>query len=141
MSDTVIDSSVVTKCVLPEPDSAKAEQLFADIASNGAQPILLDLAYVEVTNAIWKRVHRRIATIEEARQALDDLMQMPVRIEAANRLLKAALEIAAKYDCAVYDALFVALCNDLGLPGVTADEPLFNAVHVDFPNIVLLRNC
>ena len=141
MSDTVVDSSVVAKCVLPEPDSAKAELLFADIASKGGRPIRLDLAYVEVANAIWKRHHRRIATIDEARQALDDLTQMPVHVEAANRLLKPAFEIAAKYDCAVYDALFVALCNDLGLPGVTADEPLFNAIRLDFPNIVLLRNC
>jgi hypothetical protein len=38
------------------------------------------------------------------------------------------------------DALFVALAQDLGLRGVTADEPLYNAVHADFPQIILLRN-
>ena len=37
-----------------------------------------------------------------------------------------------KYHRSVYDALFVALTQDLGLPGITADEPLYNAVHVDF---------
>ena len=51
-----------------------------------------------------------------------------------------ALEIAAKYGRAFYDALFVALCQDLGLPGITADEPLYHAVHADFPQIVLLRD-
>jgi predicted nucleic acid-binding protein len=56
------------------------------------------------------------------------------------RLVKPALEIAAKYDRAVYDALFVVLCQDLQLPGVTADEPLYNAIHPDFPQIILLRN-
>jgi predicted nucleic acid-binding protein len=54
--------------------------------------------------------------------------------------LKPALAIAAKYHRAVYDAVFVALCQDLGLPGVTADEPLYNTVHGDFPQIILLRN-
>ena len=39
-----------------------------------------------------------------------------------------------------YDALFVALCQDLGLQGVTADEPLNNVIHTDFPQISLLRN-
>jgi len=38
------------------------------------------------------------------------------------------------------DALFVALTQDLGLPGVTSDEPLYRAVHADFPQIVLLRD-
>jgi len=67
-------------------------------------------------------------------------LRTPVHVESAVRLLKPALEIAAKYDRAVYDALFVALCQDLRFPGVTADEPLYNAIHADFPQIILLRN-
>jgi predicted nucleic acid-binding protein len=61
-------------------------------------------------------------------------------MEAAHRLPGAGLEIAAKSRRAVYDALFVALANDLGLAGVTADEPLYHAVHADYPQIVLLRD-
>jgi predicted nucleic acid-binding protein len=140
MSDTVVDSSVVAKWILPEPDLAHAERLIAEVALKGERLIVLDLAFVEVTNAIWKRYHRGLATLDEAREFLDDLLQSPVHIEAANRLLKPALEIAATYDRAVYDALFVALCQDLGLQGITADEPLYNAIHTNFPQIILLRN-
>ena len=71
---------------------------------------------------------------------MDDLLHCPVHVEPATRLLKPALEIAAKYDRSIYDALFVALSQDLRLTGVTADEPLYNAVHADFPQIVLLRS-
>jgi predicted nucleic acid-binding protein len=60
--------------------------------------------------------------------------------EPAARLLDQAFEIAVKYDRAVYDALFVALTQDLGLKGVTADEPLYNTTHADFPQIILLRD-
>jgi predicted nucleic acid-binding protein len=35
--------------------------------------------------------------------------------------------------------LIVALAKELGARGVTADEPLVNAVKNDFPQIVLLR--
>jgi len=93
-----------------------------------------------VTNAIWKRYHRGLATLDDARQFLEDLLQTPVHVEESLRLLQPALEIAAGYERAVYDALFVALCQDTGLPGVTADEPLYGAVHADFPGIMLLRN-
>jgi predicted nucleic acid-binding protein len=55
MSDTVVDSSVVAKWVLPEPDSPHAERLIADVALKGERLIVLDLASVKVTNAIWKR--------------------------------------------------------------------------------------
>lgn len=140
MSDTLVDSSVVAKWIMPEPDSAHAKRLITELALKGERLIVLDLAFVEVTNAIWKRYHRGLATLDEARAFMDDLLQSPVHIEPAHRLLKPALEIAAKYDRAVYDALFVALCQDLGLQGVTADEPLYNAIHTDFPQIILLRN-
>ena len=140
MSDTVVDSSVVAKWILPERDSAQAERLIAEGALKGERPIVLDLAFVEVTNAIWKLHHRGLATLDEARRFLNKLLHVPVHVEPAHRLLKPALEIAAKYDGAVYDALFVALCQDLGLQGVTADEPLVNAIHADFPQIILLRN-
>ena len=140
MSDTIVDSSVVAKWILPEPDSAHAQRLISEVALQGKRLICLDLVFPEVANAIWKRVHRGLATTEESRQFLADLVTSPVDVEPAISLLQPALEIAVKYDRAVYDALFVALCHNLGLPGVTADEPLFNVVHVDFPQITLLRN-
>lgn len=140
MSDIVVDSSVAAKWVLPEPDDAQAKHLLTESKRNGDRLILLDLALIEVSNAIWKRFHRGLTTPDETRAALDDLLRTPVDVADSNTLLKPGLEIAMKYDSAVYDALFVALCQDLGLQGVTADEPLYKAVHADYPNIILLRN-
>jgi len=140
MSDTVVDSCVVTKWVLIEADSAQANRILADAVQSGDQLIGLDVVLPEVVNAIWKRHHRRLLTLDEARHCLTALLRTPVRPQPSAPLLPAALEIAAKYDRAVYDALFVALARHLGLKGVTSDEPLYNAVHADFPEIILLRD-
>jgi predicted nucleic acid-binding protein len=140
MSDAVVDSSVVAKWILAEADSDHAERLITEVAQKGERLIVLDLAFVEVANAIWKRYHQGLATLDEARQFVDKLVRSPVHVEPANRLLKPALEIVIEYHRAVYDALFVALCQDLGLQGVKADQPLFNVIHPDFPQIILLRN-
>ncbi len=140
MSDTVVDSSVVAKWVLSEPDSPQAQRLIDEVALRGERLIVVDLALVEVTNAVWKWHHRKRITTDQARLFHDNLVLIPVHVEPARRLLLPALELAMKYDKAVYDALFVALAQDLGLPGVTADEPLYRAVSADFPQIVLLRN-
>jgi predicted nucleic acid-binding protein len=140
MSDVVVDSSVVAKWVLPEADSAHAQRLITEVAAIGQQLIVLDLVFPEVANAIWKQHRRRLITLDEARGFLEALVKIPVRVERAARLLKPALETAVKYDRAVYDALFLALAQDSGWPGVTADEPLFNVVRMDFPQISLLRD-
>jgi len=140
MSDTVVDSSVAAKWILPELDSAQADRLIAEVALKGERLLVLDLAVIEVANAIWKLHHRGLATLDEARQFLDKLLRLPVHVEPAKRLVKTAMEFAATYDRAGYDALFVGLCQDLQLAGVTADEPLYNAIHPDCPQIILLRN-
>lgn len=140
MSDVVVDSSVVTKWVLPESDSAQAHRLMAETIRNGKRLVVLDLVFPEVTNAIWKHHHRKLITLDQARQYLADLFACPTHVEAARSLMPFALEIAATHGRAVYDAAFVALAQALALPGVTADEPLYNSVHSTFPQIVLLRD-
>jgi predicted nucleic acid-binding protein len=131
---------VVAKWVLPESDSPQAHRLITEVALKGERLIILDLALIEVTNAIWKRQHRSLCTLAEAKQFLDELLRSPVHVESSAHLLPAALEIAATYQRPVYDTLFVALSREMGLVGVTADEPLHQALHADFAQVVLLRD-
>jgi predicted nucleic acid-binding protein len=133
-------SGEVAKWVLPETDSPKAQQLITQTVASGGQLIVLDLAFPEVANAIWKRRRQKLITLDEARAFLNGLIKLPVRVEPAARIMSPAFEIAAKYDRSVYDALFVALAQDMGLRGITADEPLVNVLRSDFPQIVLLRD-
>jgi predicted nucleic acid-binding protein len=140
MPDTVVDSCVVAKWVLVESDSARANGILADVARSGNRRIVLDLALPEVANAVWKRLHRGLIALEEARGCLGGLLRTPVHAEPSAPLLAQALEIAARYDRSIYDALFVALAQQLGLKGVTPDEPLYNSVHADFPEMILLRD-
>ena len=139
MSDWVVDSSVAAKWAVPEVDSAHARRLIDTVVPAGGRLYLLDVGLVEVVNVIWKYYHRRSASLDDARQMLTFLLSVPVQIVASNSLLPAAFELAVKHDCAVYDALFVQLADDRGLPGLTADEPLWKAVHGDYPQIQLLR--
>jgi len=140
MSDFVVDTSVVAKWILPEADSAQAQRLLTEAAATGGRLVVLDLVFPEVANAIWKRHRQHLITLDDAKGFLIELMQIPVEVEPAVRLITPAFEIAVKYDRAIYDALFVALAHDLKIQGVTADEPLFNTTHKDFSQIVLLRD-
>jgi predicted nucleic acid-binding protein len=140
VSDVVVDSSVVAKWVLPEADSAQAEHLLVETAAQGGTLVILDLALVETTNAIWKRHHQGLIAPEEAHRLLDCLLRIPARVERASELLPAALGIAITHGRAVYDALFVALVDKMGTQGITADEPLYASTRARFPQIRLLRD-
>ena len=140
MSDIVVDSCVAAKWVLTEVDSVKARKLGTDATASGAKMIVLDLVFAEVGNAIWKRLARGLITQAEADQYLADFNKSPLEVTESRRLQASALAIAGKYRRSFYDSLFVALAVNLQLPGITSDEPLYRAVHPDYPNIILLRD-
>lgn len=140
MSDIVVDSSVVAKWILTEADSPQAHRVITETVAGVGRLIVLDLAFPEVANAIWKRYRQRLITSTDATLHLGELVRLPVHVEPAARLLPPAFDIAIRYDRSVYDALFVALAQDLGVRGVTADEPLYNSLHADLPFVTLLRD-
>jgi predicted nucleic acid-binding protein len=140
MPDLVIDSSVAVKWVLPEADSDRARRLREDVARSGGRLVTLDLTYVEVANAVWKRFHRKLQSDAESRAAIDIFSRLDLHVEPVYRVLQAGFDIALRYDRAVYDACFVALVAEAGADGITADEPLYNAVHAHFPGLKLLRD-
>jgi DNA polymerase III alpha subunit len=64
MPDVVADRCAVAKWVLTEADTAKALQVVADVTGSGGRLDVLDLAFPEVANAIWKQLHRGLLTCE-----------------------------------------------------------------------------
>src|SRR5437870_13859669 len=113
MNDVVVDSSVVVKWILPEPDSSDAVRVKDEVMAAGGQLIVLDLIWPEVCNAIWKSHRQKKISLAYAQQALAVLKALPIQVEPAAPLLDKGFDIAIKYDRAVYDALFVALAQDL----------------------------
>lgn len=140
MSVIILDSCVVAKLLLVEADSHKAQELLLHASAGSHALKVLDLAFAEVGNAIWKRLRQRMITQQEAEALITSLRTLPVDVEPAAQYIEAAFDIARRYDRSVYDALFVALAHDRTAMGITSDEPLFRAVQNDYPEIQLLRN-
>jgi predicted nucleic acid-binding protein len=140
MPDWSIDSSVVAKWVLPEPDTTLAQQAGAEIRAGGGHLVILDFARIETANAIRTQFHRGRIDEATAKTLFGELRMLATQDEAAARLLPTAFDLALRYGLAVYDALFLALVLDQRTPGLTADEPLWKAVHTDHPQIHLLRD-
>ncbi len=75
--DAVADSCVVAKWLLIEPDTPEALRVFADVKTRGGRLIVLDLALIEVAQAIWKRVHRGLLIPEEGERLTEALLALP----------------------------------------------------------------
>jgi predicted nucleic acid-binding protein len=116
----LIDSSVVLKWFVGEDDSAAALKL------HGQHWIAPDLIRLEVANALWKRALKGDMVPAQASAALTELELLVEILPSVGHQWR-ALEIALTMAHPVYDCVYVAMAEAMGLRLVTADRRLITA--------------
>lgn len=132
----VVDTSIVVKWVLNEPDSAKAFALLNDWSRAGKTLRAPALLTYEVTNALYQRVRKGEITAERAKQAIADALfpELELDFSEFTSLSKGALEFAIQYNLpATYDPHYLALAQREDCEYWTADIRLLNAVKGKLP--------
>ena len=133
----IIDASVALKWFLTESNSDEARQLL-----RGNEPLAApDLLFVELANALWKKVRRGELPRSEAAALIEEFGSVGLMIVPSAKVLGDAFEIANATGRTVYDAVYIALAMRLDGIFVTADAKLVNGVgSVPFvaPHIRLL---
>lgn len=118
----VVDASVVVKWFLHEQEGDRDRALaLRDLHIAGRSRIIIPrLAVLEVLNAVRFSPKAKEEDGETALEALQD-MNLDARSPDL-ALLRKANAIAWAYKIAIYDALYVALAEQVGYPLITADE-------------------
>ncbi len=117
----MVDASVLVTAMVDDGDSGTQTRgrLRADSAT---APELID---AEVASVLRRHVRSGALSAERADAALDDLVDHPLTRVRHRLLLARAWELRATVT--VYDALYVALAEILGVTLVTADARLSRA--------------
>lgn len=110
----IIDSSALAKYVARETDWTKVEAYVASADS-------LELALKETANALWKKIRKKEMNLETAKAIIMNLSGNIWFLDQRDYLDR-ALEIAAKYDISVYDALFLACAQKENSSLVSCDK-------------------
>jgi predicted nucleic acid-binding protein len=130
-SIVVVDTSIVIKWVLNEPDSAMALALLNEWSSNGTAIRAPALLIYELTNALYQHIRKNDETLEEAKQALVDafLVNLELDFSLNIALSMRAMEFAHQHKLpATYDPHYLALAERENCEYWTADKRLWNAV-------------
>lgn len=119
----VIDASVASKWVLPEPDSDRAAAL------RSAEPDLIapSLVAAEIGNALWKAHRRGDTAAVDAGDMLKVAMAHFSRLVPTEELAGAALRFAIDLRHPIYDCFYLALAEREAATLVTADARLLAA--------------
>lgn len=114
----VVDASAMVELLLDTDLGRRIDERVLATPSRHA-PHLLD---VEVAQVLRRFVLGKVISSERAREALEDLGAFPILRHAHGRLLERAFEL--RTNLTVYDAVYLALAESLGVPLITCDEAL-----------------
>lgn len=119
----VVDASVAVKWLVVEEHSADARGLLDDEELHAPR-----LLVSEVANAVWRKVRLDQVDRGAAGQLLATVSDMPIRWHADETICADAIRLAIAHDRPVYDLMYLALAQRLGVRVVTADQRLVNAL-------------
>jgi predicted nucleic acid-binding protein len=124
-----VDASVGIKLFVDEEFSEQAHALFSYLAADPpAELYVPDLFYIECTNILLKYTRRFGRSLQDSQADVADLKLLALKPTSTTDLMEDSLLLASEKKLTAYDACYAVLAEKLGIPLVTADEPLARAV-------------
>ena len=122
----VVDASVAAAWVLPDEDNAAADAILHRVAAEGG--VVPDLIWHELRNILLMAARRGRLAGSETVPSLLRLRRLPLETTDSAAGGDAPLvAIALRRDLTAYDATYLLLAKERGLPLATADRALRRA--------------
>lgn len=131
MNPIVVDSSVAFKWLsaIDEHGVEKALELLAAHEDGDLLLVAPGILHVELTNALRNCRHLDAETALALAEELDSY-RVELVPSTGDRLV-CALRLSYRHGISIYDALFLALAEELRCPLITADRKAFATVDTD----------
>ena len=136
----VMDSSVMVKWVLAEPDSDRALRLRDNLRNSFHDLISPEIFTVEASHALTRAERQGRIAIGQARTLFVDILTTPPRSFPFQPFLLRAIDISSTMRVGVYDCIYVALADQEQCELVTADTTIVRALRPTFPFIRTLAS-
>jgi len=141
MKDCVLDASVVLKWYLPdEHGSDQAISLLTGMIEGNLNFHSPDLIDYEFINAMWVAGKLGRVSVEDRDNAVKNFLSVDISRVRITKLHEAILKYATEYDRSCYDSAYLALSEIIGVPFITSDKRLYNAVKGKLSSIIWIED-
>ncbi len=125
----VVDATIAVKWLFDDEEhTAPALDILTRFEDGALDLIAPDHLQHEVLNVIRTGVRMQRISVGDSRGLVSDFLDLSVPIVTGSFLFQSGFELALRYDCAFYDALYLALAAQADCLFVHADRRLHNTL-------------
>jgi predicted nucleic acid-binding protein len=138
----VVDASVAAKWHLQDEDHVEQATLLLERFGRGELELLAptQIRY-EVPSTFTAATlgqNSRLAA-PQARAAIEEFLELAITVVDDDQLVLSAFDLTQQSNCALYDALYVALSQRLDIPFITADNRLYQRIR-HLPDVIWIAD-
>jgi predicted nucleic acid-binding protein len=138
LTKLVIDSSVVIKWFVPEPNSVRARAILAQYQHGQVALLAPDIITAEVANVLWRKHSTQRLSPADGQVILDTFRSLRLTTFPVADLLDVAYAQSIRLRQSVFDMLYVALAQRERCAYLTADEELVTAISASVTDVFAL---
>lgn len=133
----VVDASVAAKWYLRDESHTAPSVALLDSYQRGVTPLSAPhFIRYEIARSLLRAGREMRLTQEDARRQMEHFFGLGIHMDVdPDSRLMAADVLSRGLRISFYDALYVALAQELGCRFVTADVQLYDRVHADLPYV------
>lgn len=122
----VLDNSALMAAYFPdEVNKPQALALLKSFSAGEIQLVAPHLLLAEAQHAILKAVKSQRVTLEQGRAIVATIMELDIPLHVVS---EGVFELAYQYGCSGYDATYLRLAQQEGIPLLTADQRLIHSM-------------
>ena len=139
MKSIVIDASVVLKWYLSDEEYGhKALGILDKHLTNEIEVIAPSLLEYEVINGLMIAKKRGRMQAEKIQMAIDGFVNLDLKLKNLSLFYSKIIELCEAHHLSAYDAAYLALASEEGIPFITADDDLYKTVKKDLNWVIWL---
>jgi len=141
MNNFVVDASVVLKWYLPDEQGvSQALSLLEDFVEGGLRLHAPNLIDYEFVNAMWVAGKMGRIAVEDRDAAAKNFINIEIIRVDIGGFFENLLRLATEYNRSCYDASYLALSEHVGVPLITGDKRLYNAVKGKISSVAWIED-
>ncbi len=123
----VIDANLLVRTIIVE-DYSRDILVYVARFGQDVEVFAPNWIILECANALRRAILAKRYPEPQAAQDIQDLFALAINYTPTEMLVPPAMTISIRYGISVYDAVYVALANQLNCPILTGDQRLVNGL-------------